>query len=198
MRLVEQGAVDLDARLSIYLPQFRSSGISIAHLLTHTAGLPDAYAPTGRSGQEPVLANVTKVADDGADFAPGTDWAYADTHINILGAVVQSLTETPFPNYAKDKLLEPLGMTRSSFRPVSDTENVALPHTGWFRLRPGGGRPWDIAFAPSEGLHSSVRDMLIWAKANLDHDPRMDTAWDGVRMARGWQIVGSPHRQCDT
>jgi len=153
-----------------------------------------------------VLAYVSKVANDGTDFAPGTEWAYADTHFNILGAVVQSLTDTPFPDYARDKLLEPLGMTRSSFRPVADMENVALPHTGWLTLSPGGGRPWDIAFTPSEGLHSSAREMLIWAKANLDddprlllpgnyatlHEPRMDTAWEGVRMALGWQVEGPP------
>ncbi|RFF26563.1 class A beta-lactamase-related serine hydrolase [Wenzhouxiangella sp. 15181] len=206
MQLAERQAVDLNARLSTYLPQFRHSGISILNLLTHTAGLPDDYAPTGRSGEEAVPAYVAQVAYDGTDFTPGTDWAYADTHFNILGAVVQSLTETPFPDYAKDKLLEPLGMTRSSFRPVADMENVALPHTGWLTLSPGGGRPWDVAFAPSEGLHSSARDMLIWAKANLDNDPRLllpgnyatvhklrtDTAWDGVRMALGWQVEGPP------
>jgi len=153
-----------------------------------------------------VLAYVAKVADDGTDFVPGTGRAYADTHFNILGALVQSLTETPFPDYATDKLLAPLGMTRSSFWPVADTENVALPHTGWLRLSPGGGRPWDIAFAPSEGLHSSAREMLIWVKANLDndprlllpdnyatmHEPRLHTAWDGVRMALGWQVEGPP------
>jgi len=206
MQLVEQQVVDLEARLSTYLPQFGRSGISILDLLTHTAGLPDAYAPKGRSGQEAVASYVAKVADDGTDFVPGTGWAYADAHFNILGAVVQSLTEQPFPDYAKEKLLAPLGMTRSSFRLVADAENVALPHTGWLRLRPGGGRSWDIAFAPSEGLHSSVREMLMWAKANLDndsrlllpdtyanmHQPRMDTAWDGVRMSLGWQIEGPP------
>jgi len=42
MRLVERRTVDLNARLSTYLPQFRRSGISILNLLTHTAGLPDA------------------------------------------------------------------------------------------------------------------------------------------------------------
>jgi len=204
MLLVEQQVVDLNAQLSTYLPQFQGSDISILNLLTHTAGLSDASAPKGRSDEEAVLAYVTNVANDGTDFAPGSGWAYADTHFNILGAVVQSLTDTPFPDYANDKLLNPLGMTRSSFRPVADTENVALPHTGWFRLSPRGGQEWNIAFAPSEGLHSSARDMLIWAKANLDndprlmmpgsyaamHEPRMGTAWDGVRMALGWQLEG--------
>jgi len=206
LQLAEQQLVDLDAQLSTYLPQFQDSGISILNLLTHTAGLPDAYTPIGGSNVDAVLAYVAKVADDGTDFEPGTGWAYADAHFNILGAVVQSLTRTPFPDYAKDKLLEPLGMMRSSFRPTADTENVALPHTGWFRLRPRGGRSWDIAFAPSEGLHSSAREMLKWAKANLEHDPklmlrqsyatmhepRMDTAWKGVRMALGWQVEGPP------
>ncbi len=206
MQLAERQAVDLNARLSTYLPQFRRSGISILNLLTHTAGLADAYAPTGRAGEEAVLAYLSKVANDGTELAPGTDWAYADTHFNILGAVVQSLTDTPFPDYARDKLLEPLGMTRSSFRPVADRKNVAPPHTGWLTLSAGGGRPWDIAFTPSEGLHSSAREMLVWAKANLDddprlllpgnfatlHEPRMDTEWEGVRMALGWQVEGPP------
>jgi len=206
MQLAEQQVLDLDARLSTYLPQFQGSGISILNLLTHTAGLPDAYGPKNRSDKDAVLAYVAKVADDGPDFTPGSSWAYADAHFNVLGAVVQSLTKMPFPDYAKDKLLAPLGMTRSRFWPVADTENVALPHTGWFRLSPGGGRPWDITFAPSEGLHSSAREMLNWAKANLVndpklmlpqsyatmHEPRMDTAWQGVRMALGWQVEGPP------
>lgn len=206
MQLAERQAVDLNARLSTYLPQFRRSGIAIRNLLTHTAGLQDNDRPTGRSGEEAALAYLSKVATDGTAFAPGTDWAYADTNFNILGVVVQSLTGTPFPDYAQDRLLEPLGMTRSSFRPVADQENVALPHTGWLSLSSGGGRPWDIAFTPSEGLHSSARDMLLWAQANLDrdrrllapgnyttlHEPRMKTAWDGVRMALGWQVEGPP------
>lgn len=207
MQLVEQQLMGLNAQLSNYLPQFQGSGISVLNLLTHTAGLPDAFAPKGRSDKDAVLAYVAKVAGDSADFAPGTNWAYADAHFNLLGAVVQSLLQRPFPDYAKDKLLQPLGMTRSSFWPVDESTNVALPHTGWFRLSPGSDRPWDIAFAPSEGLHSSARDMLKWAKANLDHDPKlmlpqsyatmheplMDTAWNGIRMALGWQVEGPPN-----
>ena len=49
----ERGLVALDAPVADYVPEFAAggkAGITLRHLLTHTAGLPNADAPSGRFG----------------------------------------------------------------------------------------------------------------------------------------------------
>lgn len=50
MKLVEEGAVDLDAPLTDYMevrierPELSSRPVTIRHLLSHTSGMPDTFA----------------------------------------------------------------------------------------------------------------------------------------------------------
>ncbi|MGE5653543.1 MAG: serine hydrolase domain-containing protein, partial [Bacillota bacterium] len=65
--LVQDGRLRIDTAVSEYLPQFSGDGrerVTIAHLLSHTAGLPATrvYADLGLSGRQAVLDDICGLA----------------------------------------------------------------------------------------------------------------------------------------
>src|SRR6185437_5461408 len=97
-------------------------------------------------------------------FSPGTQWAYSNTNYYLLGTLLQTATNTPYPKLLFDKVLWPLHLKSTSFS-LPKGSNVAL------------GYEWnDGAYVPVEGsstddpnvafsaaaMSSSARDLLSW------------------------------------
>ncbi|MFL5308557.1 MAG: serine hydrolase domain-containing protein [Polyangia bacterium] len=134
LRLVDMGRLRLDEPVTTYLPDFRprfaggdSPVITIAHLLTHTAGLsyqhferPDG--PYHRAGvsdglDEPGLAmeeELRRIVRAGLAFAPGTQWAYS-VALDVVGAVIERVLSQPLPTAVRELVTEPLLMVDTGF-----------------------------------------------------------------------------------
>jgi CubicO group peptidase (beta-lactamase class C family) len=143
MQLVERGKVKLDDPVSKYVPAFAGvkvfaggsamqpqlrdpdRPVTIADLLTHTAGL--TY---GLFGETPVdsiyrhanLLNPMRTASQLSDslahlpleFSPGTKWNYSFA-IDVLGRVVEVASGMSFDRFLDSALFRPLGMTMTGF-----------------------------------------------------------------------------------
>ncbi|WP_037800100.1 serine hydrolase domain-containing protein [Streptomyces ochraceiscleroticus] len=81
---VEEGAVELDEPAG-------PDGATVRHLLAHTSGL--AF------DEDRVMA------------APGTRRIYSNAGFEALGEHLTKATDIPFPQYLKEAVLDPLGMT---------------------------------------------------------------------------------------
>ena len=89
-RLVERGAVPLDAPVVRWIPGFRheKEGITIRHLLAHSAGLPGWRPFFAQAARDPVARTVFEpgaAPDSPAGRAARTGYLYA---INTLGAAI--------------------------------------------------------------------------------------------------------------
>ncbi len=124
MQLVAQGKIDLDALIIDYLPYFkladeRYSTITIRHLLTHTAGLPEYdYGEVGKDPQydDGALERyVRSLADMTLLHAPGGQFEYSGIGYDILGDIVAKMSGQPFETYIAEQILQPLGMEHSTF-----------------------------------------------------------------------------------
>ncbi len=136
MQLVEQGKISPNDPIGKYIPEmktmsiFSSDGfhpangpITIAHLMTHTAGL--VYDAGGDYGSLIKAANAIdrkntlqqmteKMGQTPLKFEPGADWAYG-TSIDVLGRLVEVVAEQPFDEYLQEHIFTPLDMSDTAF-----------------------------------------------------------------------------------
>jgi CubicO group peptidase (beta-lactamase class C family) len=129
-QLVEQGRLAFDMRLAACLdaplPGF-DPGVTLHHLLTHSAGIPDyfdeavmddyealwrerpMYAFRTPSDFLPLFAHLPMKA------APGTAWAYNNAGYVLLGLVVERVSGMPFTAYVERHVMQACGMASSGF-----------------------------------------------------------------------------------
>ncbi len=142
-QLIERGALRLDDPVSKYIPAFAdvkvfaggttasptlrapARAITIAHLLTHSAGL--TYGLFGNSPVDSLYSRaqllsapmtVAQFADSIARlpllFDPGSKWNYSMA-MDVLGRVVEVAGGKSFDRYLDDELFMPLGMLETGF-----------------------------------------------------------------------------------
>lgn len=174
MKLAEAGRLSLDDDISRWLPAFAGRGLTVRHLLIHRSGLRDAVLPRDADDAARIQTYLDLLARQSPSRAPGEAYAYTDADFNVLGAVVERASGVSFTAYIQQNLLDPLGLADSAAFPTpAQREGVAPPFMNKPTLRPATPRAYDIAFAPSEGLVTSARDLTIWTQATLKQDKRL-------------------------
>lgn len=122
LQLRDEGKLDLKRPILEYLPWVpieESYGvITPHHLLTHSSGLPDALGlfltdPAGRHRQA---------------FAPGEHFHYCNVGFTILGYLIQTLDQRPWPEAVRSRIFEPLGMN-STRAVISDRTRAQRPQS---------------------------------------------------------------------
>jgi CubicO group peptidase (beta-lactamase class C family) len=176
MMLVDEGKLDLDARVAAFFPRFTGGDkdrVTIRHLLTHSGGL-DWWAPLYKeiSGK---AAYVERIVAMELKYEPGTKAVYSDLGIILLGDVLERLAAAPLEDLARRRIFEPLGMRDTSYRPPAALRPRIAPteHDPW-RGRVVHGEVHDEnAFAlggvaPHAGLFSTAPDLCRFAQMLLD------------------------------
>ena len=130
LQLAEQGKLKLDDPVSAYVPlELGRPGqpITIRNLLTHSQGFPNLGTSTilisrglGTDTGIPMSSaadfyRFVNGAKDEVVFAPGEHFFYNNAAWRMLGNIVQERSGIPFHRYVKERVLDPLGMTRSTF-----------------------------------------------------------------------------------
>lgn len=118
MTLFDEGKLQLEAPVSSFLPRFRGGSkdrVTVRQLLTHSAGL-RWWAPLYQqvSGERAFLERI--VAMD-LSYEPGTKSVYSDLGIVLLGGVLEKLGGAPLEEMGRRRVLGPLGMADTLYRP---------------------------------------------------------------------------------
>jgi CubicO group peptidase (beta-lactamase class C family) len=176
MILVDEGRLDLDARVHAFFPAFSGpakEGITVRQLLTHSGGL-TWWAPLYKEvkGKEAYIERI--VAMDLA-YDPGAKTVYSDLGIILLGDILERLGGMPFGELAHKRVLEPLAMKDARYRPPADlVERIAPTENDPWRGRVVRGEVHDEnalalgGVAPHAGLFASAPDLAHLAQALLD------------------------------
>jgi len=111
----ERGRLDVEAPVATYLPEFAANGkaaVTLRHLLTHTAGIPDADGMlSGLPWRETAEENLARICAAPLDYPPGTRAGYHPAAgMAVLGAVVARVAGIPYPDYVRSEIFVPLGM----------------------------------------------------------------------------------------
>jgi CubicO group peptidase (beta-lactamase class C family) len=103
--------------------------VTIHHLLTHTSGLMSgglgsAVNPVKRTSEDTLATYTAKLAKVPLDFQPGTRWAYGNAGIHaVVPRIIEIVSETPFEEFVRERVLKPLEMNNSYFNLPSDKES---------------------------------------------------------------------------
>lgn len=178
MRLVEQGRLSLDDRVSRWLPDFgprladgSEAGISIRQLLNHTAGLSyglleTEHGPYRTAGVSDGLAepgisleeNLKRIAGVPLSYAPGTQWRYSMA-TDVLGAVLQKVTGQSLPAVVEALVTGPAGMSDTAFS-VRDIQRLSAVYSD--------GQPLALRMADEAVIKSGESSTLFSLTRILD------------------------------
>ncbi|HEX6058201.1 MAG TPA: serine hydrolase domain-containing protein, partial [Gemmatimonadaceae bacterium] len=186
MQLVDEGAIDLDAPVQRYLPEWTGDGkerVTVRHLLTHSSGLP-AWRPLYKEAEGPDGAVALALATP-LDTVPGARTVYSDLGIIIAGKLVERVAGTTLDAFVRERVFGPLGMTSTGYRPDPSLRARIAPteFDPWRQRQPHGEVHDENAFAlggvsAHAGLFSTGRDLARFAQAYL-----AGGALGGVRLA---------------
>jgi len=132
--LVEQGALDIEAPVSAYWPEFAAGGkeaITLRHVLTHTSGVIDFPGYQAVIGDEAWWRDLDAIA---ASFAtaspawpPGTAHGYHGVSFGLLlGEVVRRATGRTLGTALAELVAGPLGVDFHIGLPAAGHDRVAL------------------------------------------------------------------------
>jgi CubicO group peptidase (beta-lactamase class C family) len=173
MRLSEAGAIDLDAPISRYMPALAPPlrNVTLRQLAGHLAGIRHYRGNEFLSNEHyERLADAAGVfAGDTLIAAPGSKYAYSSYGYNLIGAVLESALDVPFPEVIRRKVTGPLGM-RST---VPDLKGKPIPQRArTYHLTETGAAPApedDLSGRwPSGGYLSSTDDLARFGRAVLE------------------------------
>jgi CubicO group peptidase (beta-lactamase class C family) len=114
LRLVEGGALDLDAPVSRYWPEFAQAGkkhLPVRYLLTHQAALPAVFRPLppGAVLQWEVMTEALAVQEPW--WQPGAGHGYhVNTYGFLIGEVVRRITGKSLGTYLQGEIARPAGI----------------------------------------------------------------------------------------
>lgn len=151
LKLVQKGKLSLDADINTYLktwhPSADSGKITIANLLSHTAGLSVHGFPGYEAGDtlptvEQILqgqrpANTREVKPL---FAPGVKMQYSGGGTTVTQLIATTVTGIPYDQYMQKEVLNPLGMTGSFYTqpaPGNKKQLLATAYNGEGKVYPG-------------------------------------------------------------
>jgi CubicO group peptidase (beta-lactamase class C family) len=169
--------------------------ITIHHLLTHTAGLPEQSGPDYEEAlRDPTVRRILQMP---LDFPPGTDFSYSNCGYTLLAAIVEIASGEPYERFLHEHLFQPAGMTLTGYR-IPDWDGEVVAH--WYVGDTDNGRPLDKPYPywnllGNGGILSTTGDMYRWYLA-LQGDAVLSKAakkklWTPFRneYAYGWDVI---------
>jgi CubicO group peptidase (beta-lactamase class C family) len=170
MMLVNEGRVRLDDTIGTYVtapPAWK--GITIRHLLTHTAGLKDRFeaAADGRLYLDYATSQMLDAASHTAtDAPPGAKWQYSDQGYFLLGMVIENASGKTYEQFLRERIFTPLGMTSTS---IHNWGAIVPQRADGYSLIGdrvvGSRRRYQFSIVSHYGVQSTVRDLARYDSA---------------------------------
>jgi CubicO group peptidase (beta-lactamase class C family)/acetyl esterase/lipase len=194
MQLVDDGKLDLDAPVANVLPELRladpevAATVTMRHLLTHTSGIDgDVLDDTGR-GDDALERYVGVLESVAMNHPLGATWSYCNSGFSLAGRVIEKLTDGTWDAALRERLIGPLGLTRTGTLPEHALlHRAAIGHVG---EPPARAPVWEIprSAGPAGVITASVADVLGFARMHLA----------GGRAPDGTQVLSEASTQAMT
>jgi len=176
MQLVEEGKLSLDSDINEFLdftiPSTFPEPIRLRDLMSHTSGFEDRSLEMWKLQADQIspLGVYLEANTPARVFPPGELIAYSNYGSSLAGYIVERVSGLSFDEYVEKNILEPLGMTRSSYRqPLPPA--LAGDLASGYNYSDGqyvAGDPYDQSY-PSGSLSATAADMARFMIAHLQN-----------------------------
>jgi CubicO group peptidase (beta-lactamase class C family) len=163
MQLVEQGKLDLDRDVNAYLdfriPDGFGKPITLRHLMTHTPGFDERLRGIFDPGVPRPVRLLLRANIPDREYAPGSTMAYSNYGAALGGYIAERAAGRPFEQLVEERILQPLRMTRSTFRQPVPEPLAAMVAKGYL---PGSRDALDfewVATTAAGGMSATPADM---------------------------------------
>lgn len=171
-RMLEEGLISFNAKVSHYLPGFAKNGksdITLFELITHQAGFPNQeLSEQAYSDASLVLQEVN---DFYLEWTPGSKIHYHALSAHwVLAMVMESVLGINFKQAVVDWVLKPLGLEHELFMGLGDEQRPHMaylyewssdsPHSLKERFE-SHSLAWQTCGAPGGGAYGSARGMAM-------------------------------------
>ena len=175
MVLVERGLVDLDAPANTYLGPARIDGrawdaarATVRRVASHTAGLPLHYQffyedePYGRPHMDETIRRYANLVT-----GPDERWNYSNLGYGILDYIIERVTGQSYPDFMRDEVFQPLGLTRTSVDIGPGLEDFAATR---YATDQSPIPFYDFDHPGGSAAFSSAHDLVRFGMFHLGHD----------------------------
>jgi CubicO group peptidase (beta-lactamase class C family) len=181
LALVERGALDLDTDVNRYLTSWQvpaadvqaGEAVTLRRLLTHTAGLTvhgfPGYARSARvASTVEVLEGKGNTAPVRIDLKPGSLWRYSGGGYTVVQLLVSDVAGRSFADVMRETVLEPAGMTSSTYEQPLPEPRWAAAATGYRASGSAVDQRWHVyPEQAAAGLWTTPSDLARWGLAIL-------------------------------
>ena len=191
--LVDEKKLNWDDKVAKYLPEFQmydpyvTSELTIRDLVSHRVGLDtfsgDLLWYETTYGEDEIL-NRLRFLKPVSSFR--TRYGYQNLMFIAAGRIIEKVSGKPWCDFVKERILRPIGMSRTTCSVKDLPDNAAWPHNesgGALRVLLRGNVDGAMAAA---GLNSSAADLSRWIRTQLGRG-----SFEGKRIfseQQSWQM----------
>lgn len=177
MQLQEEGRLNIDNKIGEYIvleniKDERFKNITIKQLLAHSSGIVDGknyYKESDAKDSLILKKYALKTMATKLAFEPGKMWLYSGRAYDLLGYLIEKITQQKFEDYVKQHVLTACNMNQSSFR----YDDIAIDRRSdghvfkKKKIAVSKKYPQNSAHIASGNLNSNAEDMCRWMLENL-------------------------------
>jgi CubicO group peptidase (beta-lactamase class C family) len=143
LMLQDEGKLKVTDQVSKYIPEFadlktpsgKPANLTITQIMTHTSGLGEAKEADALKAK--TLADMIPLfLSAPMQYEPGAKWKYTQSAINVAARIVEIASGMPFDRFVQKRILDPLGMTHTTFYP--DSKAIAARAIGYEKNKSTG------------------------------------------------------------
>lgn len=172
LMLEEQNLLQLTDTVNTFFPDFPYEGITVEHLLNHTAGLPkyfwiaehkwnDEIAPTNAD-----MMSLLETSNVQRFFIPGRKFDYSNSAYFVLASIIEKVSKVSYAEFIEQRIFKPLQMYNSfvySYQyddPRKDQLDGYRLYRGWRHAKIGG--TVNDAIVGDKNIYSTSEDLFKW------------------------------------
>ncbi|HTL57307.1 MAG TPA: serine hydrolase domain-containing protein [Candidatus Limnocylindrales bacterium] len=179
LHLVEKGQLALDDDVNRKLASWKvpeneftkGQKVTLRRILSHSAGLTVHGFPGYAQGKPvPTLVQVLDGVEPAntrpirVDLIPGSKFRYSGGGYTVMQQMINERTGKPFPDYMQETVLNPFGMTNSTFEQPLPAGRVPLAAIGYYEETKPVEGGWHIyPEMAAAGLWTTAADLARFA-----------------------------------
>ncbi|SCL19535.1 CubicO group peptidase, beta-lactamase class C family [Micromonospora pallida] len=168
----DAGRLTLDDPLDRHLPGTPLGALTLRQLLGHASGLqrePDGQWWERAEGGD-LATLLAGLSADKIAYPPHLSYHYSNLAYGLLGGVLERLTGKPWFDLLRERILDPLGMRRTTYQATEPFARGYVVHP-WHDTLREEPRTDTGAMAPAGQLWATAADLATWAAFLADPAP---------------------------